>query len=96
MDDELKKLVEKDLGLTARALDTLSVIAPERSYIRKIAEDFLNMATSYYEDAKHFRDEGELLRALAAVNYAHAWLDAGARLGLFDVEGNDQLFTLAE
>jgi hypothetical protein len=93
---ELDELLEKDLALTGRALEKLQVIAPERSYMRKIAEDFLNMANSYYNDAKHFKDEGDPLRALAAVNYAHAWLDAGARLGIFDVEGDDKLFTLAE
>lgn len=54
------------------------------------------MARAYYEDAKHFRDKGEFEKALANVNYAHGWLDAGARLGLFDVGGDDRLFTLSE
>jgi hypothetical protein len=54
------------------------------------------MARAYYEDAKHFREQGEFETALANVNYAHGWLDAGARLGLFDVGGDDQLFTLSE
>jgi len=30
------------------------------------------------------------------VYYAHAWLDAGARLGFFDVGLDDKLFCLAE
>jgi hypothetical protein len=93
---DLLALVEKDLEITKRALDKLEIIAPERSYMRKIAEDFLNMATSYYNDAKHFRDNDDHLRALACVNYAHGWLDAGARLGIFDVSEDDRLFTLAE
>ena len=54
------------------------------------------MARAYCEDAKHFRDKGELDKALANINYAHGWLDAGARIGLFDVGGDDRLFTLAE
>lgn len=54
------------------------------------------MARAYHEDAKHFRDAGELDQALANVNYAHGWLDAGARMGLFDVGEDDQLFTLSE
>ena len=54
------------------------------------------MARAYFEDAKHFRDRGELDKALATINYSHGWLDAGARLGLFDVGGDDQLFTLSE
>jgi len=92
----LAELVERDLGLTERALAKAAVAPPKRSHLRKVAEDFLGMARAYYEDAKHFRDGGELEKALANVNYAHGWLDAGARLGLFDVGGDDQLFTLSE
>ena len=93
---DIAELVEKDLGIFEKAMEKLTVIAPEKSYIRRIANDFLEMATAYYNDAKHFRDSGDLPRAVAAVNYAHAWLDAGARLGLFDVGEDDKLFTLAE
>ena len=54
------------------------------------------MAHSYYRDAEHFRKEGDLVNAFAAVNYAHGWLDCGARIGLWDVGGDDRLFTLFE
>ena len=89
-------MVEKDLSLTERALGKATIAAPSRSHLRKVAEDFVGMARAYFEDAKHFRDRGELEKALANVSYAHGWLDAGARLGLFDVGGDDQLFTLSE
>jgi len=93
---DLAALVEKDLSLTERALAKASAAPPKRSHLRKVAEDFLSMARAYFEDARHFRDKGELDKALANVNYAHGWLDAGARLGLFDVGEDDQLFTLSE
>ncbi len=88
--------VAKYLDLTARALGKLRIAAPERSYGRRLADDFLEMAESYYRDAVHFRGEGDLVNAFAAVNYAHGWLDCGARIGLFDVGGDDVLFTLYE
>ena len=93
---DLKALVEEDIGLTERALAKVTIAPPTKSHLRKVAEDFLSMARAYCEDAKHFRDKGELEKALANVNYAHGWLDAGARIGLFDVGGDDTLFTLAE
>ena len=86
----------KYLDTTRRALEKLVIAAPERSFNRRLAEDFLNMATSYYEDAMHFRESGDLVNAFAAVNYAHGWLDCGARSGLFDVGGDDRRFTLYE
>ena len=88
--------VLKYLDTTRRALEKLTIAAPERSFNRRMAEDFLNMATSYYEDAKHFHESGDLINAFAAVNYAHGWLDCGARIGLFDVGQDDKLFTLYE
>jgi len=93
---DLTTLVDKDIALTEKALGKLILASPSRSHLRKVADDFLAMARAYYEDAKHFRDRGELDKALANINYAHGWLDAGARLGLFDVGGDDALFTLSE
>ncbi len=92
----MRELVDKDISLTEQALAKAAIAVPARSHLRRVAEDFVGMARAYYEDAKHFRDRGELDKALANINYAHGWLDAGARLGLFDVGGDDRLFTLSE
>jgi len=91
-----KEKIGRYLSITKEALAKLKVSAPERSFGRKMADDFLNMATSYYNDAVHFNDDGDLVNAFAAVNYAHGWIDCGARIGLFDVGGDDRLFTLYE
>ncbi|MCL2786256.1 MAG: DUF357 domain-containing protein [Methanomassiliicoccaceae archaeon] len=88
--------IAKYLDITKAALDKLRISAPERSFGRKMAEDFLNMATSYYNDAIHFAETGDNVNAFAAVNYAHGWIDCGARIGLFDAFGDDRLFTLYE
>ncbi len=55
-------------------------------------EDFLDMIERYIKDAEHFEKKEETVNAFAALNYAHGWLDAGARLGLFDVH-DSKLFT---
>jgi hypothetical protein len=88
--------VERYLDITAKAMAKLKVAAPERSFNRRLADDFLKMARSYFDDAKDFARKGDLVNAFACVNYAHGWLDCGARIGLFDVGGDDKLFTLYE
>ncbi len=62
---------------------------------RKVqAADFLDMAQRYYDDAHYFAEKKkDLVLAFAAINYAHGWLDAGARIGLFKVKDN-KLFTV--
>ena len=88
--------VERYIQLTSDALDKAKIAAPEKSFNRKLANDFMRMARAYFEDAKDFAAKGDLVNAFACINYAHGWLDSGARLGLFDVGGDDRLFTLYE
>ncbi len=83
------------LERTGQALDKLRVAAPPRSHLEEVAADFLEMAEAYHSDGWHFFKEGDLVSAFACVSYAHGWLDAGARLGLWDVDEDDRLFTLA-
>lgn len=87
--------VQKYLDITSRAIEKAKVIAPESSFIADIANDFYDMANRYFSDAEHFYNDGDYVNAFAAVNYAHGWLDAGARMGIFDVDKDDRLFTLA-
>ncbi|OGS42010.1 MAG: hypothetical protein A3K67_00125 [Euryarchaeota archaeon RBG_16_62_10] len=86
--------VGRYIALTAEALKKLKVAAPERSFNRTLADDFLKMARAYFEDARDFESKGDLVNAFACINYAHGWLDCGARMGLFDVGGDERLFTL--
>lgn len=91
-----EELILKYLSVTERAIAKAKIIAPEKSHLRKIADDFMLMATSYFKDAKYFYEQEDFVNAFGAVNYAHGWLDAGARIGLFEVDGDSVLFTLAE
>jgi len=86
--------VKSYLSKTEAALAKAKIVAPPRSMAREAAEDFMEMALAYYSDARHFFEKGDLVNAFACVNYSHGWLDAGARLGLFDVGEDDRLFTL--
>jgi hypothetical protein len=62
--------------------------------VKAVAADFFLMAESYFNDAKHFEKEGKIVLAYGALNYAHGWLDAGARLTVFDVDHDNVLFTV--
>jgi len=85
----------KYLSMTSRALEKIRIAIPEEGRLHAAAQDFLNMARAYYSDALHFRDNGDAVSAFACVNYAYGWIDAGARLGLFDTSGDHALFTLS-
>ncbi len=86
--------IQKYFDVTGRALKKVSIAKEKKIDWKTSAEDFFDMAQRYYDDARHFYSKGEIVTAFAALNYAHGWLDAGARLGLFDVGHDSQLFTV--
>lgn len=86
--------LKKEFQITGKALKKVKIAVPKRSHLYKAAEDCLDMANRYYSDAKHFKQKGDLASAFGALNYAHGWLDAGARIGLFDVGHDSKLFTV--
>ena len=53
------------------------------------AQQILNIAKQYTTDARHFEKKRDLVRAFAALNYAHGWLDCGAALGFISGKGSD-------
>jgi len=80
--------------LLAEALDAADVAAPPDTPLAEAAGDCEEMARSYLADGRHFREQDDLVNALAAFSYGHAWLDAGARIGLLDVPREGHLFTI--
>jgi len=59
----------------------------------KQAKQILTMVKCYLSDSVYFEKQNNLVDAFAAINYAHGWLDCGARLGIFKVK-DSKLFTI--
>jgi len=82
------------IGLTRKARQKATPIPEEGSHESEQLQIMLRMADDYASDAQHFMDKGDYVRAFGAINYAHAWIDAGVKLRLLDGHGDDVLFTL--
>tara|TARA_X000001036_G_scaffold431893_1_gene466945 strand:- start:2701 stop:3006 length:306 start_codon:yes stop_codon:yes gene_type:complete len=82
------------LNLTKMARQKATPIPVEGSPEASQLKIMLRMADDYASDAKHFMENGDYVRAFGAINYAHAWIDAGVKLRLLDGHGDDVLFTL--
>ena len=87
----MKGIIVKYRDLTKEALEKARENINKEN--EEMALSFLEMAESYYKDSFYFEDKGDLARCLAALAYAHGWLDAGARIGLFKVKDN-RLFSV--
>ena len=87
-DEKLEKYfkITKEAWEKAKASGNRTDLAEER-------KDFLDMIERYISDAEHFNKKGDKVNSFAALNYAHGWLDAGARIGIFDVH-DARLFTV--
>ncbi|NLI62979.1 MAG: DUF357 domain-containing protein [Methanosarcinaceae archaeon] len=89
-------LTEKTLRyekLLKAALEKAKPSSIPNSHMKRVADDYYNMAQSYHKDGIFFIENNDYVNALASFSYGHAWLDAGARLGVFDVD-DDVLFTI--
>lgn len=86
--------IEHYLDLTSRARQKATLIPGLGEDDLSRIKIMLRMADDYYSDAKYFKNQGDYVRAFGAINYAHAWIDAGVKIGLLDGHGDDVLFTL--
>lgn len=91
---DLETKTDRYEEMLAAALDAAAVAPPADTPLAEAAREYDEMATSYLEDGRHFRADGDPVNALAAFAYGHAWLDAGARIGLFAVPTEGHLFTV--
>lgn len=93
MDTITDEKLKKYFAITKEAFAVAQRSGNRHKSFEKERRDFLDMIERYITDAEHFQKQGEKVNAFAALNYAHGWLDAGARLGLFDVH-DSRLFTV--
>ncbi|MCX6709994.1 MAG: DUF357 domain-containing protein [Candidatus Woesearchaeota archaeon] len=78
----------KYFDVTGRALSAARK-SLNKSGLKKEREEILDMAERYYSDAKHYFEKGDFVTAFASLNYAHGWLDCGARIRVFDVHDSE-------
>ena len=86
-----KQKIEKYYTLTSKALK-IAKKAINKSK-QKQAKEIILMVECYLSDSQHFKKQGNYVDAYGALNYAHGWLDSGARLKIFKVTDN-KLFTV--
>ena len=89
-----KEKLEHYLGLTKKQETRLHLFIQDGSKESEMLAILLRMADDYTSDANYFMENGDYVRAFGAINYAHAWIDAGIKLRLLDGHGDDELFTL--
>ena len=86
-----KQKIEKYYKLTSKALRIAKQAVSKEK--KKQAQEIFLMVEAYLSDSKHFQGKGDYVNSYGALNYAHGWLDAGARLKIYNVK-DDKLFTV--
>jgi uncharacterized protein len=91
VDKITQEKIEKYFKITKKAFDIVKKSINKKR--KKQADEIILMVDCYLKDAEHFEKNNDYVNAFAAINYAHGWLDAGARLKIFNVTDNE-LFTV--
>ena len=93
MSADLDEKTDRYEALLSRALEEAEIAPQEGTPLYEAASNYREMAQSYLEDGRHFREQDDPVNALAAFSYGHGWMDAGARIGVFNVPTDGHLFT---
>ena len=86
-----KEKITKYYNLTSKALAIAKKSIAKRK--KKQADEIILMVQCYLDDSQHFQKNKDYVNAYGALNYAHGWLDSGARLKIFKVTDR-KLFTV--
>jgi len=86
-----KTKIEKYKNITEKALNIAKKSIAKGK--EKQAKEIIKMVECYLSDAEHFQEKQDYINSYGALNYAHGWLDSGARLRIFNVKDN-RLFTV--
>ncbi len=83
--------IDKYYNLTSNALEIVKKSLKKSR--EKEAHEIIIMVECYLSDSVHFKEKNDYVNSFACLNYAHGWLDAGARLRIFNVK-DKKLFTV--
>jgi len=86
--EDVRKKYERYIKITETALRRVKIVS-------ETGEKLLDMCRRYVSDAKYFAERGDYATALAAISYAHAWIDVGTYLGFLKGD-DDQLFIIGD
>ncbi len=100
MKDKNKKInlicerrLEKYYNITSKALKIAKDSISKTKEKQEQAKEIIKIVECYLYDSKYFQKNRNYINAFAALNYAHGWLDCGARLKIFNVSDTN-LFTV--
>ena len=83
MNTDSKKYCLKYRDLLEKALSTIKENIKNKSFLKDMSDNYLEMARNYLKDGKVLEEKKDYVRALASYSYAYGWIDAGVRIGLF-------------
>jgi len=85
-----KEKLEKYIKITETALKKSKLKKTVSEHDKKRFASFKDFCERYLSDAKHFMEKGDYVDAFAALNYAHAWMDAAAISGWITVNDKNK------
>ena len=85
-----KTRIEKYRKITQEALKMAKKNIKKGKENEEKAKEILQMVECYLADSEHFEKQNHYVNALSCLNYAHGWLDAGARLKIFNIKNSKE------
>ena len=78
--EDIKKSAEKEISRMEKIFLKLEIVGKDKN-----AAEFCDFAKRYFEDGKYFYKKEKYIEAFEAAIIAWAYVDAGLKLGFFEV-----------
>ncbi len=79
--NELKDQITKHTLVMSKVFKNVRLLLKEKKF-----EDLYQLALSYFQDSKHFYNKGLLVQSFEALIISWAYIDAGLKLDVFEIE----------
>jgi hypothetical protein len=79
--------IDKYYNLSSKALSLAKKSITKGKEL--FAHEITLMVESYLSDSVYFKKNKDYVNSFGCLNYAHGWLDCGARLKIFNVKNNN-------
>lgn len=85
MDNVINQRLIKNLDILKEILAKAKLASENLNITNSTKGEFIDIIEKYIDNAENFFKKEDLIESFISLSYAHGWLDAGGKVGIFDL-----------
>lgn len=85
MDNVIDKKLIENLGIIKEILAKAKLAPENLNIMDSTKKEFMEIIEEHIDNAENFLKNDDFIKSFTSLSYAQGWLDAGAKVGIFDL-----------